>query len=249
VRLAITRAVSPRIAQCELTFLQRRPIDAARAAAQHDVYERLLEARGCTIVHVADVPEMPDGVFVEDAAIVMDDIAIITRPGMASRRGETESVAEVLGRYRPLRRIAAPATLDGGDVLVLDQKMYAGLSQRTNMAAVQQLDAIPVRFQNCLHLKSAVTVIGEKTLLLNPNWIDPKQFRGFQVLHVHPSEPFAANALRIGDTILYSASYPRTRRALEMRGFHIEQVDVSELEKAEAGVTCCSLIFDAPAGV
>jgi len=235
--LAITRAVNPRIAQCELTFLQRRPIDPARAAAQHDVYERLLEAHGCTIVHVADVPEMPDGVFVEDAAIVMDDIVIITRPGAASRRGETESVAEVLERYRPLRRIEAPATLDGGDVLVLDQKMCIGLSQRTNMAAVQQLDAIPIRFQNCLHLKSAVTVIGEKTLLLNPDWVDPKQFRGFECISVNASEPFAANALRIGDTILYSASNPRTRRALEMRGFHVEQVDISELEKAEAGVT------------
>jgi len=247
--LAITRAVSPRIAQCELTFLQRRPIDPARAAAQHDVYERLLEAHGCTIVHVADVPEMPDGVFVEDAAIVMDDIAIITRPGAASRRGETESVAEALERYRPLRRIEAPATLEGGDVLVLDQKMCIGLSQRTNMAAVQQLDAIPIRFQNCLHLKSAVTVIGEKTLLLNPDWVDPKQFRGFECISVNASEPFAANALRIGDTILYSASNPRTRRALEMRGFHVEQVDISELEKAEASVTCCSLIFDAPTGV
>jgi len=186
---------------------------------------------------------------VEDAAIVMDDIAIITRPGAASRRGETESVAEALERYRPLRRIEAPATLEGGDVLVLDQKMCIGLSQRTNMAAVQQLDAIPIRFQNCLHLKSAVTVIGEKTLLLNPDWVDPKQFRGFECISVNASEPFAANALRIGDTILYSASNPRTRRALEMRGFHVEQVDISELEKAEAGVTCCSLIFDAPTGV
>ena len=249
MRLAITRALSPRIAQCELTFLPRQPIDPARAAAQHDVYERLLDAHGCTIVHVADVPELPDGVFVEDTSIVTDDIAIITRPGAASRRGETESVAVVLQRYRPLRRIEAPATLDGGDVLVLNQKMYVGLSHRTNMAAVQQLDAVPIQFQNCLHLKSAVTAIGENTLLLNPAWVDPKQFRGFECISVHPSEPFAANALRIDDTILYSASYPRTRRALEMRGCHIERVDVSELEKAEAGVTCCSLIFDAPAVV
>jgi dimethylargininase len=247
VRLAITRAVSPKIAQCELSYLARQPIDAARAAAQHDLYERRLAALGCTLLHAADAPEMPDAVFVEDAAVVLDEVAIITRPGAASRRGETASIAQVLEKYRRLRHIEPPATIDGGDVLRIGEKLYVGLSERTNEDAIAQLrdfDAVPIRFRDCLHLKSAVTQVDDATLLLNPQWVDPAQFRGFDSIAVDPREPFGANALRIDDTILYSASYPRTRRRLESRGFHVDVVDVSELEKAEAGVTCCSLILE-----
>ena len=243
MRIAITRALSPEIGRCELSYIDRQPIDYRRAAAQHDEYERLLAAHGCTIVHAAPLPDMPDGVFVEDAAVVLDDVAIITRPGAASRRGETSSVAEVLKRYRKLRQIQVPATLDGGDVLAIDGKLYIGISQRTNEAAVAQLKAIAVRFRNCLHLKSAVTQIDARTLLVNPEWVDASQFRRFDVIAVDEQEPFAANALRIGDALLYSSSYPRTRRLLERRGFHVETLDLDELEKAEAGVTCCSLIF------
>jgi dimethylargininase len=248
VRLAITRAVSPTISRCELSFIERRPIDASRAAAQHEVYERRLEARGCKVVRVTEASDMPDGVFVEDAAVVLDDVAIITRPGAASRRGEIESIAEVLQQFRPLLRIAPPATLDGGDVLRLGRRLYIGLSQRTNQDALAQLrnfDVVPVRFSDCLHLKSAVTQIDDGTLLLNPEWVDPKQFPGFEHVAVDPTEPWAANALPVGDYILYSASHPRTCRALEIRGYRVERIDVSELEKAEAGVTCCSLIFEA----
>lgn len=243
MRIALTRAVSPEIGRCELSFIERQPIDASRAAAQHDEYERRLAALGCKVIHAADAPQMPDAVFVEDAAVALDDVAIITRPGAESRRGETESIAEVLQRYRPLRHIEAPATLDGGDVLVIDEDLYVGLSQRSNMAAVQQLNAFPIRFQGCLHLKSAVTLIADRTLLLNPEWVDAAQFRGFDIIRVE--EPHGANALRIGEKILYSASYPRTRRLLEKRGFQVEVLDLSELEKAEAGVTCCSVIFSA----
>jgi len=243
VRIAITRALSPEIGRCELSYIERQPIDYRRAAAQHEEYERRLAAHGCTIVHVAPAPDMPDGVFVEDAAVVLDDIAIVTRPGAESRRGETSSVAAVLKRYRKLRFVEAPATLDGGDVLAIDGKLYIGVSQRTNEAAVAQLKAIAVRFRNCLHLKSAVTQIDARTLLLNPEWVDGSQFRRFDVIAVDEQEPFAANALRIGDALLYSSSYPRTRRLLERRGFHVETLDLDELEKAEAGVTCCSLVF------
>jgi dimethylargininase len=242
VRVAITRAVSPRIAECELSYIERKPIDFARAAAQHDAYERLLSSHGCEIVHVAAAPDMPDSVFVEDTAVVLDAVAIITRPGAPSRRGETESVAEVLRRYRPLFRITEPATLDGGDVLVIGQRLHIGISQRTNVEAIQQLNAIPVRFQGCLHLKSAVTQIDDETLLLNPRWVDARQFPDSRCIAVDPAEPFASNALRVGDVLLFSASYPRTRGVLESRGYHVEVVDVSELEKAEAGVTCCSII-------
>jgi len=243
VTIAVTRALSPEIARCELSYIDRQPIDFPRAAKQHDEYERRLTAHGCQIVHVADAPEMPDGVFVEDAAVVLDGLAIITRPGAMSRRGETESVAAVLKRYRKRRYIEAPGTLDGGDVLTIHGKLYIGVSQRTNEAAIKQLKAIAVQFRGCLHLKSAVTQIAERTLLLNPQWVDSDQFRRFDIVAVDEDEPFAGNALRLGDALLYSSSYPRTRRLLEARGFHIETLDLFELEKAEAGVTCFSLIF------
>jgi dimethylargininase len=244
VRIAITRSVSPRIAECELSYIERRPIDATLASRQHEEYERQLAAHGCILVRVPNTPEMPDGVFVEDTAVVLDDLAIITRPGALSRRGEIDSVAEVLQRYRPLLRIKEPATLDGGDVLVIGQRLYVGLSQRTNKEAVRQLNATPVHFQDCLHLKSAVTQIDDETLLVNPRWVDDRQFLGLDCIAVDAAEPWAANALRLGDTLLYSASHPRTRRLLEARGFRVEAVDVSELEKAEAGVTCCSVIVE-----
>lgn len=243
MRIAITRALSPEIGRCELSYIERQPIDFRRAAEQHDEYVSRLAAHGCHIVRAAETPDMPDGVFVEDAAIVLDDVAIVTRPGAASRRGETASVAEALQRYRKLRRVEAPATLDGGDVLAIDGRLYIGVSQRTNEAAVEQLKAIAVRFRNCLHLKSAVTQIDERTLLVNPEWVDASQFRRFDVIAVDEDEPFGANALRIGNALLYSSSYPRTRRLLERRGFHVDALDLDELEKAEAGVTCCSLLF------
>jgi len=260
--------VSPALSRCELSYVDRQPIDASRATAQHDEYERRLAAHGCKVIRIAEAPDMPDGVFVEDAAVVLDDVAIITRPGAVSRRDETESVATALERFRPLRRIEPPATLDGGDVLAIDGTLYVGLSQRTNMAAIEQLNArpspaaansapspsgeggpkgrvrgVPIRFDGCLHLKSAITQIGERTLLMNPQWVDASQFRDFEIIAVDAQEPFAANALRIDDILLYSASYPRTRRLLESRGFHVETLDLFELEKAEAGVTFCSLIF------
>jgi len=241
----MTRALSPSIAECELSYIERQPIDYRRAAAQHEKYEERLAALGCTLVHVAAEPDMPDAVFVEDAAIVTDTIAVITRPGAESRRGETESVASALARYRPLRRIEAPATVDGGDVLRIGDKLYAGISQRTNADGVWQLGAAPVRFSGCLHLKSAVTEIGDGVLLANPNWVDVEQFPDCEIVEIDSTEPFAANALRLGRILIYSASYPRTLRRLETRGFDVDVIDVSELEKAEAGVTCCSLIFDA----
>jgi len=245
VRIAITRELSPEIARCELSYIERQPIDFRRAQHQHEEYERRLMMHGCTIVHAAATPDMPDGVFVEDAAVVLDDVAIITRPGAESRRGETESVAAALKRFRKLKRVEAPGTLDGGDVLAINGKLHIGISQRTNEEAVEQLGANAIRFQGCLHLKSAVTQIAARTLLLNPEWVDARQFPGFEAIAVDPREPFAANALRLDDILIYSASYPLTLRRLQSRGFRVETLEVDELEKAEAGVTCCSLIFDA----
>jgi dimethylargininase len=250
VRIAITRSVSPRIVECELTFRERTPIDYARAVAQHRAYEQALEGLGCTIVHAAELPLAADGVFVEDAAIVLDEIAVVTRPGAESRRYETDSIARILQQYRPVEFIREPGSMDGGDVLCIGRTIHAGRSQRTNDNGIAQFraivtphgyDVVATPFRGCLHLKSAATNIG--VLLFNPKFVEARLFGDVDVVAVHPSEPDAGNALRIGATILMSSSWPRTRELIELRGLRVVPIHADELEKAESGVTCCSVIL------
>jgi dimethylargininase len=250
--VAITRAVSPMIGQCELTHLERQAIDADLARAQHGQYEACLAGLGCQVHRLPAEPDLPDSVFVEDTAVVLDELAIITRPGAASRRPETESIAQALGPFRRLVLIRPPGTLDGGDLLRIGRVLYVGLSGRSNRAGVRQMlelvepfgyrvQGVPVA--GCLHLKSAVTQVADDALLINRGWVDGHIFRELKLVDVDPGELLAANALLVGGTVVYPAAYPRTRRRLEEAGIPVQTVDVSELAKAEGGVTCCSLIF------
>jgi len=241
--IAITRGVARTIQQAELTHRDRERIDSETAAAQHQQYLRLLESLGCTLVELPADDAFPDCVFIEDTAVVLDDLAVITRPGPESRRGETRAVAEVLAAYRPVVRIEAPATIDGGDVLVLDDRIYVGLSTRTNDAAVDQLrsltrrEVVPVAVGGVLHLKSAVTRVSRDTLLIRREWIDAAPFASWTLLDAE--EP---NALLVGDVVVYPSAYPETAKALASRGIEVRTVDASELAKAEGGLTCCSLL-------
>ena len=250
--VAITRDVSPALAACELTHLERAPIDIAKARAQHRAYTGLLARLGCRLIELQAEPDLPDSVFVEDTAVVLDEIAVITRPGAASRRAECLSIAIVLSDHRPLVKLEKPATLDGGDVMLVGRTLWVGLSGRTNWSGVGQLREIagrhghqvrPVEPSGCLHLKSAVSLVAPDVLLLNPQWVDPGLFAGHDVVSVDPGEPHAANALRLGDGVIHPACFPRTRARLEARGIAVHPVDVSELQKAEGAVTCCSLVF------
>lgn len=252
--IAITRDVSSGMQECELTYLPRVQIDVERARAQHHAYVKTLEALGCRVISLAAEPDLPDSVFVEDTALVLDQLAVITRPGAVSRRAETASIASALEPYRELRFIQAPGALDGGDVLRVGKTIYVGISTRSSRQGIEQLgqtvalfgyrvQAVPV--DGCLHLKSAVTRVGPEELLINRKWVDPAYFHGLRLIDVDPSEPYGANALLIGEHALYSASWERTRDRLERAGLAVRTVDVSELEKAEGAVTCCSLIFEA----
>ena len=256
MRIALTREVSPAIGRCELTYLPRVRIDAAVAAAQHGAYRVALAALGCDVVVLAADADAPDAVFVEDTAVVVDEVAVVLRPGAASRQGETPAVAAALAAYRDIAMIGAPGTVDGGDVLRLGRTVYVGCvgAGRTNSAGVAQLESAlapfgyrvqPVPMRGCLHLKSAVTQVGAETLLVNRRWVDAGAFAGTEFVDVHPDEPHAANALLVGGTVLYPASHPRTAERLAARGIILRTVDVSELEKAEGAVTCCSVIFEA----
>jgi len=253
--IAITRPVSRSIARCELTHLSREPIDYARASAQHEAYQAALVGLGYDIARVPPADEMPDAVFVEDIAIVLDELAIIARPGASSRRDEVEGVKAVLERYRRVVHIDAPGTLDGGDVLRADKTLFVGRSSRTNDSGIEQLRAVvsgygyevsAIDVRGCLHLKSAVTLVCPNTLLGNSTWVDRHAFGSMDWIEVDRAEPHAANALWLERGVIYPSQYTRTGEALsrhlEAQGVSLHRVEVSELAKAEGGVTCCSLI-------
>ena len=255
--LAFTRAVSPRIVDCALTHLDRQAIDPVRAAAQHGAYEQALRDAGFTLHRLEDLADDPDGVFVEDTAILLGTDAVITRPGAESRRGEANSTARGLAPFFTIHRIET-GNLDGGDVLKVGQTLYVGQSNRTDAEGTQALRAeaaplgyevVPVELGQCLHLKTAVSYAGVDrqglpTLLANTEWVAPANFGGFNILSVGDGESFAANVVLAGDRLLMAAGSPQTAARLRDNGFTVVELDLSELQKAEAGGTCMSLIAD-----
>jgi dimethylargininase len=264
VLTAITREVSPAIVNCEVTFIARQPIALAKAEQQHRDYQRLLEKCGARVITLPAEPTLPDSIFVEDPAIVLDELAVILPLGTETRRAEALSIEYALSKFRKLARVELPGTAEGGDILRVGRRVFAGLSSRTNAEGIRQLGAIlapygyeviSVEVTGCLHLKSAVTYIGRKpasgsqansaTLLANRAWFDTKPFTGCEWIDVDPDEAHAANALAIHDTVIFPASFPRTRERIEQRGFLVTPLDISELQKAESGLTCSSLLFEA----
>jgi dimethylargininase len=250
--IALTREVSPAIVHCELTHLTRTAIDLETARAQHAAYERCLEEAGCTVYRLDADSETPDSVFIEDTAIVLDELAVVARPGASSRRAETRAVADAVARYRPIQHLEAPATLDGGDVLCVGRTIFVGRSTRTNPVGAEQLQGIlgPLGYEvrtlevhGCLHLKSAVTAVADEALLVNPAWVPNADLAGFELIEVDPTEPFGANALRLRDRVLHGMAFPRTSERLERRGIRVSSIDLSELAKAEGAVTCCSILI------
>ena len=254
MKIAITRRVSPAINQCELTHIAREPIDYERACAQHKQYEDALRSLGMGVISLDAEPDLPDSVFVEDVALVRDECAIMLNPGASSRRPEIASVEKALAPYREIFHIQPPGTVDGGDILTVGRTIYVGISSRSTEDAIRQMKTIleptsyqvrAVRVTGCLHLKSAVTQVGEDTLLINPEWVSKDDFPDMNFIEVDPSEPYAANAVLVDDTIIYPSSFPKTRAKLEGAGIRMIIVDADELAKAEGAVTCCSLIFEA----
>ncbi len=250
--LAITREVSPRFDECEITHIERAPIDLKVARLQHRAYVEALKQLGCHVIELPAEADLPDSVFVEDTAFILPEAAVITRPGADSRKPETESIIRALSSHIRLVHVRAPATVDGGDVLVLGKNIYVGLSTRSNQPAIDQLNELLAEHgytvkglgvHGCLHLKSAVTRVDDRTLLINKHWVDPNYFADFDLIEVDSSEPSAANCLPLRGAIIFPTAFPKTRSKLEERGYRVTTIDVSELAKAEGAVTCCSLIL------
>jgi len=250
---AITRAVSPAIVNCELSFIDRKPIDLAAAQQQHHAYEILLGKLGARVISLPAEPDLPDSIFVEDPALVLNELAVILPLGTETRRREAPSLARALVKFRKLEYVSLPGILEGGDVLRIGRKLFVGLTARSNAEGIRQLAAIlaphhyeviAVPVTGSLHLKSAVTHLGRNTLLANRAWLDTTPLSGHEWIDVDPDEPHAANALVLAGTIILPASFPRTRALVEARGFHVTPLDISELQKAESGLTCSSLLFE-----
>jgi dimethylargininase len=250
---AITRGVSPALAECELSFIPRQGINLAIAQEQHRAYEKILGQLGAQVISLPAEPTLPDSMFVEDPALVLDELAVIFPLGTETRRREAATIAAALAPFRQLARVELPGTIEGGDILRLGRKLYVGLTARSNIEGISQLasivspygyEVIDVPVTGCLHLKSAVTSLDEKTLLANRAWFESSLINDYAWVDVDPSEPHAGNALTIAGTVVFPASFPRTRTRIEARGFHVAPLDISELQKAESGLTCSSLLFD-----
>jgi dimethylargininase len=251
--IAFLRDVGASLDRCELTHLAREPIDGSRARSQHSQFAAVLRELGVTVEYAPTLSEQADGVFIEDTALVLPEIAVLARPGARSRAPEVDSVQSLLALHRLIQRLVEPATLDGGDVLQYGRTLMVGQSPRTNAAGIEALRtfvmpfgytvrAIPVR--GCLHLKSGCTFIPPTTFVVNPAWIDPATLGDAVVIPVDETEPFAANTLTIGQTTLVSASFPKTEKRLRNAGILTRAVDISELEKAEGGLTCLCLLVE-----
>ncbi|MGE5191717.1 MAG: dimethylarginine dimethylaminohydrolase family protein [Deltaproteobacteria bacterium] len=250
--LALTHLPSPRIADCLVTYVERSAIDIDRALRQHAAYCDALRDYGAEVRTLNVNRNLPDSTFIEDTAVVLDDVALIARPGAAARRAETEGIETELRKYRPVERIAAPATLEGGDVLRVGGVLLVGLSSRTSPAGAAALDAVVRRFgytvrtvpiHGCLHLKTACTALPDRRLLINRTWLDVEALRGFELIEVPAAEPFGANIACLGERVLAGAEHAQTADLIRGMGFELRTVELDEFAKAEGGVTCLSLLL------
>jgi dimethylargininase len=231
----------------------RPRIDVGLARAQHDTYRQQLEAAGYAIEQVPTDPEYPDCVFIEDTAVIIGSTAVITRPGAASRRGETGPVAVALREHFPLVEVETPGTIDGGDVFIMRDVVYVGRSGRTNQEGIDQLksvatdqglDLVAVGVHDALHLKSVVLPVDDETLVVTPNAVDETALVGFRLVFEANSERHRFSALPLRDgRLLVTSGAPETAAALEATGHDVVPIDVSQIQMADGGLTCMSILF------
>lgn len=249
---AFVNSPSPQLAECQLTYMDRMPIDPTLALEQHQMYVQALKKMGVEVDVLQINTHCPDGVFVEDPVIILDEIAIITSMGNPERRAEIPAIKEYITGIRPIQEVHSPAKLEGGDILRIGKRIFIGLSSRTDLAGIEAVkniasqydyEIVPVRVTGSLHLKTAVTALDDQTLLINPLWLDTTTFRDFQLVPVPLEEPWGANILRLPQGVIANAAYPGTCHLIASLGYRLEAVDISEFGKAEAGLTCMSVVY------
>ncbi len=226
-------------------------IDADRAREQHKIYAQTLSELGIDLVRLSPLEEFPDSCFVEDTAVIIGDMAIICRMKPASRSGEEDEIGKVLKEYKEVFHISRPSFLEGGDLLVTHDKVYVGRSGRSDDNGISQLrdilresrDLIPVDIGDALHLKSVCTLIDEETLLIREGSGCKGIFKGFRFIEAPHEEEYSANILSIHRNIIMPKGYPRTKERIMGIGHEVIEVDISEFEKGDGGVTCLSILF------
>ena len=252
--VALVREPSATLAECALSYLQRTPIDLLRARAQHAGYCAALRAAGAEVRVLPALDHLADAVFVEDTAVVVDELAVLGAPGEPARAPEADAIEPAIRIHRLVRRLSLPgATLEGGDVLRAGRTLFVGRSGRTNDAGIEGLRhlleplgyrVIAVPIEGCLHLKTACSAAAETLIVFNPAWVDGRVFEreGLDTLPVASAEPWAANVLHVGARLLVAREHPATLRRLRAAGLDPVELDISEFQKAEAGLTCLSLL-------
>ena len=249
---AFVRKISRSLASCELTHLSRQPFDLSLANWQHDRYVEALQRAGLIVKILPEEPSLPDSSFVEDPVLMLEEGAILCRLGAPSRALEAELLQREIADFRTVFKIEGQGTLEGGDILRVEKTLFVGRSGRTNADGVAQLRSIvapwgyrvvEVAVHGCLHLKTAVTSPAPGWLIANSRWVDLAPFHDFEILPVPEREPWGANTLRLNDHVLVAASAPETAKRLQSKGLVVTTVDVSELQKAEAGLTCMSVLY------
>lgn len=250
--LAITHLPSPALQDCELTFVESTPIDISLAQTQHQNYCAMLERCGAKVIILEHTMALPDSVFVEDPIIVLDEIAILASMGVVSRRKEREAMETFFKDYRVIKRIELPAHIEGGDVLKIGKTLYVGDSARTNKEGIETLanlvkpfgyQVVSVKVTGCLHLKTGVTALDDTTVIINPEWVDEGAFQNFNKIYLPKEEPFGANVLRIGEVVCMNEAFPKTLSMVKHLGYTTQSVNISEFVKAEAGLTCMSVLM------
>ncbi len=251
--IAITNVPSPLLHLGLRTFAEDAALDHERALREHEGYRAALERCGCRVTSLEVNRDHPDSVFVEDTALVLDEVAVMMSPGAPSRRDEPRAIESALRQFRPIERIQAPATIDGGDIVRCGRRLYVGQSQRTNEAGISALsevvqpygyDVVGIPVFGCLHLKSGCSTLPDGRFLVNANWIDVSPLGSDRLVPVPADEEWAGDVLVIGERIIVSDAFPDTCDLLSGLGWEIVPVDVSEFAKVDGGVTCLSLVFE-----
>ena len=248
---AITRKPGSNFAQ-GITNSKLGAPDYSLMLEQHAGYVDTLERLGLEVVVLDPLRDFPDAYFIEDTAIVTPEIAIITNPGAASRKGEEDSVEDILGQYRKTVRILPPGTVEGGDFLMIGRHFFIGLSERTNQEGAVQLGRIlenqgytwtSVPLPEGLHLKSGVNYVGKNTVLVTGQFANLNIFKYYQKFVLDKEEEYAANTLLLNDHLIMPKGFPSTRKKLETLGLPMIELDISEARKMDGGLTCMSLRF------
>ena len=248
--LAFVRRPGPSFNKAISANPKNQPINVKRACLQHECYIAALEETGIEVVLLPAVYEYPDAPFVEDTTVVFDHVALACPNKEKSRRGEGASIQKEIKHYRTIKTLPPHVTLDGGDVLNTKKKIFVGISSRTNLEAVNALakftkkPVVPVKILNGLHLKTSVSYLGKNILVLDPSSIDTTSLQGFKWLETGTSNRYAANCLAIGNTVLISKGSNEVADKIHREGFKTMQLDISEFEKADGGLTCLSIVFN-----